>query len=47
MPLGDFQNMKIDLDEGKSTPVSTWPDLDLAAGAQRRQIVDVLRKYVN
>ena len=47
VPLGDFQNMKIDLDEGKSTPVSTWPDLDLAAGAQRRQIVDVLRKYVN
>jgi hypothetical protein len=39
--------VKIDLGEGKSTPVSTWPDLDLAAGAQRRQIVDVLRKYAD
>jgi hypothetical protein len=45
VPLGDFLGLKIDLGEGESTPVSTWVDLDLAAGKQRRQIVDALRKY--
>jgi hypothetical protein len=46
VPLGNLQTMKIDLGEGESAPVSTWADLDLAAGEQHRQIVDVLRKYV-
>jgi hypothetical protein len=47
VPLGDFQSLKIDLGEGKSTPVSTWADLDLADGEQGRQIVDTLRKYTD
>ena len=47
VPLGDFQNLKIDLGEGESAPVSTWADLDLADGAQRRGIIDVLRKYTD
>jgi hypothetical protein len=45
--LGDFQDIKTDLGDGKSSSVSTWSDLDLAGGAQRRQIIDTLRKYLN
>jgi hypothetical protein len=47
VPLGDFQSLKIDLDDGNSTPVSNWADLDLAVGEQRRRIVDTLRKYTD
>jgi hypothetical protein len=47
VPLGDFQNMKIDLGERKSARVSAWAHLDLADGEQRGQIVDVLRKYTD
>jgi hypothetical protein len=47
VPLGGFQSVKIDLGEGESAPVSTWADLDLADGEQRRQIVDALRKYTD
>ena len=45
--LGDFQALKIDLGDGQSRQVSSWDDLDLAQGAQRRQIVDTLRKYAD
>ena len=44
--LGNFQGMKIDVGEGVDRPVLTWADLDLAAGKQRRKILDVLRKYM-
>jgi hypothetical protein len=47
VPLGDFQSWKIDLGDGNSSPVSTWADLDLAIGEQRRQILDALRKYTD
>jgi hypothetical protein len=47
IPLGDFQSLKIDLGDGNSSPVSTWADLDLAIGEQRRQILDTLRKYTD
>jgi hypothetical protein len=45
VPLGDFQGMNIDLGDGQSQKVSSWSDLDLAEGEQRRQILDALRKY--
>lgn len=45
--LGDFQGVKIDLGDGQSRKVSSWDDLDLAQGEQRRQIVDTLRKYAD
>ena len=45
VPLRDFQGRKIDLGDGQSEKVSKWQDLDLAAGKERRQIVDMLRKY--
>jgi hypothetical protein len=47
VPLGDFQAREIDLGDGESTKVSKWDDLDLACGEQRRQIIDVLRKYAD
>ncbi|HEV2175542.1 MAG TPA: hypothetical protein VGR71_18345, partial [Nitrospira sp.] len=47
VPLGDLQARKIDLGDGESTKVSKWDDLDLAQGEQRRQIIDVLRKYAH
>jgi len=43
--LGKFENFKIDLGDGTSTTVGKWDDLDFAEGEQRRQIIDVLRKY--
>ena len=46
-PLGDFQGTKIDLGDGESAKVSKWEDLELAEGEQRRQIVDVIRKYTD
>ena len=45
VPLRDFQGRKIDLGDGQSEKVSKWQDLDFAEGKQRRQIVDMLRKY--
>jgi hypothetical protein len=45
--LGDFQGMKIDLGDGNGEWVSKWEDLDLAAGKQRSQILDTLRKYTD
>jgi hypothetical protein len=45
VPLGDFEGTKIDLGDGQTTKASSWGDLDLAQGAQRRQILDTLRKY--
>jgi len=47
VPLGDFKILRMDLDDGQSAQVSTWADLGLAEGVQRRQIVDVLRKYTD
>ena len=47
VPLGDFQTIKIDVGDGQSTSVSSWCDLDLAVGEQRRQILETLRKYNN
>jgi hypothetical protein len=47
VPLGNFQILRMDLDDGKSARVSNWADLGLAEGEQRRQIVDVLRKYTD
>jgi hypothetical protein len=47
VPLGDFQGTKIDLGDGHSVKVSKWEDLELAEGEQRRQIVDVIRKYMD
>lgn len=44
--LGDFLDMRIDLDDGQSTKVSKWDDLELAEGDRRRQVVDALRKYL-
>jgi len=46
VPLGDFQGMEIDLGDGERARPSSWDDLDLAQGEQRKQIVDALRKYV-
>jgi hypothetical protein len=45
--LGDFLGIRIDLDDGQSTNVSKWDDLELAVGDQRRQVVDALRKYLD
>jgi len=45
VPLGDFQGREIDLGDGESTKILKWDDLDFAQGEQRRQIIDVLRKY--
>jgi hypothetical protein len=39
--------LRMDLDDGQSARVSTWADLGLAEEEQRRQIVDVLRKYTD
>jgi hypothetical protein len=43
--LGNFYGKRIDLGDSALTSVATWGDLDLAQGDERRQIVDVLRKY--
>jgi hypothetical protein len=45
VPLGDFQSIKVDVGDGQSAKISSWDDLDLAEGEQRRQILDTLRKY--
>jgi hypothetical protein len=45
--LGDFQGREIDLGDGDRIKVAKWEDLDLAQGEQRRQIVDMLRKYAD
>jgi hypothetical protein len=47
VPLGHLDTLKINLGDGQSVPVSSWADLGLAEGEQRRQIVDVLRKYTD
>jgi hypothetical protein len=47
VPLGNFQKLRMNLDDGQNAQVSTWADLGLAEGVQRRQIVDVLRKYAD
>jgi hypothetical protein len=47
VPLRDFQGTKIDLGDGHTVKVSKWEDLELAEGEQRRQIVDVIRKYMD
>jgi hypothetical protein len=44
--LGKFQGKEIDLD-GESMKAYKWEDLDLAQGKQRKQIIDVLRKYTD
>ncbi|MGO9229633.1 MAG: hypothetical protein ACLQKA_10565 [Bryobacteraceae bacterium] len=45
--LGDFQNLEIDLGDGQSMRVSSWDDLGLADGDQRKKLVDALRKYID
>jgi hypothetical protein len=47
VPLGYFQGREITLDDGETTKVWKWEDLDLAEGDQRRQILDALRKYLD
>ena len=47
VPLGDFQNQEIDLDDSKPMRVSKWSDLALADGDQRRKLKDALRKYLD
>jgi hypothetical protein len=44
--LGDFEGMEIALDD-QTIKASKWVDLDFAEGAQRKQIVDALRKYID
>ena len=38
VPLGDFQNTKIDVGDGTNTTITCWTDLDLAYGEQRTRI---------
>jgi hypothetical protein len=47
VPLGDFHGRKIDLGDGQRTSASKWEDLDLTMGAERSQIIDTLRKYID
>jgi hypothetical protein len=47
VPLGDFQQMEIDLGDGQTQKASKWEDLDFAEKDQRRQILDALRKYAD
>ena len=47
VPLGDFVSIRIDLEDGQSSRISKWDDLDLAQGEQRKQIIDSLRKYAD
>jgi hypothetical protein len=47
VPLGAFQTTKIDMDDGRSSKVLRWDDLDCALGKQRKKIIDTLRKYTN
>jgi hypothetical protein len=46
VPLGRFQNLKIDIGEGHGSIPSQWNDLDLAEGQQRRHLIDALRQYI-
>jgi hypothetical protein len=43
--LGIFQGKEIDLGCGECVKKRKWDDLDIAQGKQRKQIIDVLRKY--
>jgi len=43
--LGDFQTREIDLGDGQNKRASSWEDLDLADGDQRKKLIDALRKY--
>jgi hypothetical protein len=45
IPLGDFGRKKLDLGDDQRAAVLRWEDLDLAAGDDRRKIIDRLRKY--
>jgi hypothetical protein len=45
--LGDFQNLVIDLGDDQSKRVSSWEDLGLADGDQRKKLIDALRKYLD
>jgi hypothetical protein len=47
VPLGDFNQIEINLGEGQTSKVSKWDDLGLAEGDQRKQIIDALRKYAD
>jgi hypothetical protein len=44
--LGDLQITRIDLGDGKSKRVSSWDDLGLTDGEQRKKLIDALRKYL-
>lgn len=44
--MGDLYGREIDLGDGQTTNASKWDDLDLARGAERRRIIDALRKYI-
>jgi hypothetical protein len=46
LPLKGFQDLKIDLGDGKQSRVSSWSELDLLEGEQRRKVIDALRKYL-
>lgn len=43
--LGDFAGMSIDVCGVRPLRVSSWLDLDMAEGNDRRKIIDALRKY--
>jgi hypothetical protein len=43
--LEHFSCWRIEFGDGTSQKTSTWADLDLAEGKQRRKIIDALRKY--
>lgn len=45
VPMGDYEGYKIDFGDGQNQEASKWDDLDLATDAQRRKIIDFLRKY--
>jgi hypothetical protein len=47
VPLGNFQNIKVNLGDDQFSRVSIWADLDLAEGAQRTRIIDAIRKYTD
>jgi len=47
VPLGRFEGMEIHLEGDQTIKASKWDDLDLAAGDQRKQIIDALRKYAD
>jgi hypothetical protein len=43
--MGDLEGREINLGDGKKQRAYSWEDLDLAEGAERRQLIDILRKY--